>query len=109
LTLAEIVISILASNIAALLALLLTLRAEKVRWLVKVWMNRSLKTWSLTVTIYFLTLLSLSPVLRNWSILGPMILPLLLSTGFAMIVFGPIQDQLVRKEQRKKQRSLQTQ
>ncbi len=97
----DIAFTVLASNIAAFISLLATLRAERVTWIRKYLLNRSIKTWSFLTFFYFSILLSLSPTLHSSENFLGLILPLILSTGFAIIGFGPIQDRLVRQEQRK--------
>lgn len=101
---AQIVASLSASQVGGLMALLVTLRAEKSRWVREKLLNRSLKTWALFLSIYLGSLLTLVPALRNPRALGWLIVPLILSNGFCIILFGPIQDRIVRSEQRKAQR-----
>ena len=92
---------VLVSNIAAFISVLITLKAEKTPWLSKRVLNHTLKTWALLVCCYLSILLGAAPVLREPRILAYLFIPLVLSTGFAIIVFGPIQDQLVSRSQRK--------
>lgn len=92
---------ILGSNVAAFTALLMTLQAERQPWILKYILNRSLKTWALITTLYFGILLALSPALRDVHVFLVLVLPLMLSTGFCIILFGPVQDYLVRQKQRK--------
>jgi hypothetical protein len=92
---------VLVSNIAAFISILLTLKAEKITWLAKRFLNHTLKTWALLVLCYLAILLGAVPLLRDIRTLTYLFIPLVLSTGFAIIVFGPIQDQLVSRSQRK--------
>lgn len=88
------------SQLAGFLALLLTLRAEKIRWVRKNILNRSLKTWALFASLYLGILLAGAPAVRDFFSLCVMFLPLLLGNGLAIKAFGPVQDFLVRREQR---------
>ena len=100
LELSDALLSLFASNFAGLVALVLTLRIERRLERFKIWLNRSFVTWSVLITLYFSILLACAPVLREGKVLLSLLLPLILSTGFSLIVFGPIQDFLVRREQR---------
>jgi hypothetical protein len=97
----DILRSIAASNLAAFVALLLTLKAEQMPWVKRVFLGRSLKTWPFLVMLYFWISLALSPILRDLWILLWMAFPLLLSTGFSLLIFGPVQDYFVARKQRK--------
>ncbi len=96
----DILLSILVSNLAALVSLVLTLQAEGIAWILKHVLNRSLKTWTLLVSLYMGILIALSPCLRAIEPFKYLIFPLILSSGYAIILFGPIQDYLVRRKQR---------
>jgi hypothetical protein len=96
----EIFLSVGASNLAALVALLVTLRAERVEWIKKNFLSRSFKTWALLTGIYFSILLSISPTLRSMENLVWLFPSLVLSVGFIIIIFGPIQDHFVRQRQK---------
>jgi hypothetical protein len=99
--LADILIAVLAANFAVIIALLCTLKAEKIQWITKYVLNRSLKTWSFLSAIFLLIVTTASPPLRNLSTLAGMLFPLILSAGFGIIIFGPIQDGFVRRQQRR--------
>ena len=92
---------ILATNIAGLAALLITLRAEKTPWMRSRVIYRPLWTWVLFLSVYFGTLLGFAPEMRVGRQFAWLILPVILSTGFAILVFGPIQDRLVARAQRR--------
>jgi hypothetical protein len=97
----NILMAVVAANLGAVLGLLLTLQAEKVSWIRTKLLNRSLKTWSFMILIFLGVLLSIAPVMRDPHVLAYLIFPLVLSTGFGILIFGPIQDQIVRRQQRK--------
>lgn len=90
----------LISVCAGLFSLTATLQAEQVKWIRKAILNRSLKTWSFLLFLYFGPLLFFCPVLRDQKIFLVMAIPLVLATGFSILVFGPLQDRLVRRAQR---------
>lgn len=88
------------SNLAAVVSLLTTLKAERTQWLKKFVVNRSLKTWSLLLIVYFGILFTFCPMLRDSRKFLLMSVPLILATGFGIVIFGPIQDRIVRRIQR---------
>lgn len=90
-----------AANFASLISVLVTLTAERAKWIPNTRYFRTTKTWSLLVILYCSILIGLAPPLRETRNLTILFLPLLLSTGFAILVFGPIQDSIVRRQQRK--------
>lgn len=97
----DILLCILVSNFAALVSLLATLKAEKNPWLVKVWLNRTLKTWFFLAVIYFGIQFTLCPPLRSSDPFLYLTFPLMFSTGFAMVIFGPIQDEFIKRQQKR--------
>lgn len=99
----EVLFFVLISNIAGLIALLSTLRAEQNSWLKKHLLNHFLKTWSFLAILYFGILLTFCPPLRDPKTLLCLALPLILSYGFGILAFGPIQDAIVRRGQKKTQ------
>jgi hypothetical protein len=101
----EVIRCILVSNFAGVLALLITLRAQRVfSWMSSQIAFRTLKTWIFTASIYFGILLAFVPALRDFHCLMILAIPLILPTGYGIIVFGPIQDFFVRSDQRKARR-----
>jgi len=97
----DILICLLVSDLAALVALLSTLCAERSVILKKFWFRRSYQTWSILLILYFGILLAACPVLRNWKNFFGMLAPMIFATGFSIIVFGPIQDRIVGRIQKK--------
>lgn len=100
----QVLVSLVASQGSGLIALLLTLRAERITWIRGKVLNRSLKTWIFFAGLYIGLLLLFSPSLREPRVMAGLIVPLILSNGLCIIVFGPIQDWIVRWEQRKASR-----
>lgn len=101
LNLADISACLLAANIAALGSLLVTLKAEKYAWIRKHLLTRAAKAWAFLLVLFFGVLLGLTPVLRETRTLLYLFVPLTLSTGFAILFFGPLQDYFVRRAQKK--------
>lgn len=97
----QLILAVLTSNGAALAALLLTLKIERTPSIAKYKINGFFGSWSILTFLYFGTLLSLCPPLREIRCLTYLGFPLILSTGFSITLFGPIQDYLVSKSQRK--------
>jgi hypothetical protein len=101
----DILLCVLASNLAALIALLGTLQIEKTYWFKKTRIHSAFKAWSVLASLYFSISIGLASPLQTFQNFLVLILPLILSTGFSFILFGPIQDQLVRRQQRKERAS----
>jgi hypothetical protein len=101
LTAPQIILSVVASQVGGLIGLLVTLRAEKNPTIRKHILNRSLKTWTLLFAVYSGFLLLISPALRDLRAFAWMVVPLMISNGLCIIAFGPIQDRLVRDEQKR--------
>jgi putative effector of murein hydrolase LrgA (UPF0299 family) len=97
----DLCLCLIASNLAGLIALLSTLQIEKLSWFKKIKLQSTFKTWSLLIFIFSSLVLVLAPPLRQLENFAILILPLVLSTGFSLLAFGPIQDSLVRRQQRK--------
>ena len=89
---------ILASEAGGLIALLGTLQAERKPWVRRI-LNRSLKTWTFFLSLYFGTMWLIAPPLRDGKTFLVLLIPLALGNGLAIKIFGPIQDQIVRREQ----------
>ncbi len=91
------------SNLAAFVALLTTLRIERTLLFLKYTARRrAIKTWIFLAILYFGLLIVFVPMLRNPSTLLIFSIPLVLSTGFSILVFGPIQDRLIWRQQQHK-------
>ncbi len=99
LTSSQVILSCVASQVGGLIGLVITTQAEKIPAIREKLINRSLKTWTLLFTIYSGFLLLISPALRDLRAFLWMVCPLMLGNGLCIIAFGPIQDQLVRREQ----------
>ncbi len=100
-----IILAIFASNLAGFLSLMITLRAERIRWLRRYVLRQPSFTWFLLVFAYLAILLSVSPEMREPKTLAIFVGPLVLSTGFFIVIFGPIRDALmVRKQLQAKDR-----
>jgi len=91
---------VLASNVAGLISLLLVLKGQATPWVRRRILTRSLVTWVFLVGIYFSLLLAFAPALRDPQIFIWLVLPLILSLGFIIMLFGPLQDRMVARRQR---------
>ncbi len=101
-------VCITASNLGAFVALLVTLQFEKSELFKRIPIHSTLKTWSTLSFIYLSILFALAPHLLDLQNFAVLILPLIFSTGFSIIVFGPIQDQIVRRKQQAEKNSRET-
>ena len=101
LTAGEVGLSLFASNLGGLIALLVILQLEWKPWIKKNLLTRSRRTWPVFLSVYYAVILTVSPALRDLRVLLIMALPLALGNGFAILLFGPIQDQLYRRSQRR--------
>ena len=88
---------VLASNGAGMAALLLTLQSERRPWIRRHVLTRSWRTWTFFLSIYFGGMLLIAPPLREPRILAWLAIPLMASTGFTILIFGPIQDRLTKR------------
>jgi hypothetical protein len=91
-----------ASNAAGMAALLVTMQAERTVWVRRRLLTRGLYTWVLFLSTYFGMLLALAPALRSGRTFLILIFPVILSTGFTILAFGPIQDRIVARQQRRR-------
>jgi hypothetical protein len=98
----DIIVCIAASMIAALLSLISTLKAVKSFPSSKKPNARLVRAWCVLVFIYLAILFLLAPPLRNTQTFLYLIFPLILTSGFSILVFGPIQDYVVSAEQKKR-------
>lgn len=92
----EIGVSVVIANSAALFSLFATLEAEKNLSLKKTLLKGVLKTWIFLSLLFFSILLGLCPWLRDLHTFSIFFLPLILSTGFSLALFGPLQDLWVK-------------
>ena len=99
----DIIVCIIAAMIASLVAMISALKLVKLYPSAKKPNTRLVRAWCILVSIYLVILFLLAPPLRNSQSFLYLIFPLILTSGFSILVFGPIQDYLVSEEQRKKQ------
>ena len=93
--------AVLASNLASFAAVMFTLHG--VKWLPPLlrWIKGIPRTLGCLVVTYTSLMLLLMPALQEWRPFLILFGPLALTTGFSIVVFGPIQDRIVRRAQRK--------
>ena len=96
---------ILGANAAGMLSLLFTLEWEhgfSFRWSKNTSdLRATLHAWIFLSLSYLGSLLTFVPALRSLQAMLVMSLPLLLSLGFCILVFGPIRDTVVRRRQKR--------
>lgn len=93
-----------ASVVAGLACTLITTRAEQRPWIRKNVLTRQRRTWYLFLTVYFSVLLWGAPPVRAVAPFATLVVPLVLCTGFTIMIYGPIQDKLMRRAQRRARR-----
>lgn len=86
-----------ASNASGLATVLLVLELERLPWVKKHLFTRVATTWFFFYLFYFAGMLALSSELRSIKNLLFMLIPVILSNGFCIIVFGPIRDWMIRR------------
>jgi hypothetical protein len=92
--------SILAANVAIVITLLSALRVQRSHFWGRQVSFRKSRMWIFASAVFITVLLGVVPFLRDVRIFGALIAPLVLSSGFGILAFGPIQDQIVRRQQR---------
>jgi hypothetical protein len=95
---------IVGSNFAGFTALLLILIGEGFPGIKRTLLRHGGWTWFFFASLYLGLLLGPAPELRSWRPFWILIVPLILSTGFIILLFGPIQDWRVRRIQRRQLR-----
>ena len=93
--------AVVASNIGAWCCLPTTLVLERVRWFKRLVIPGWARTWLFFVAVYFGVLLGLVPEMRDLRAFKWMSLPLIYTSGFTIIVYGPVHDFFVRRSQRR--------
>jgi hypothetical protein len=95
------IVCIIGTNVAAFFAMILILQLEWVPAIKRNVLTRSRRTWPVFLMLYYGILLALAPAVRGWRPLAILFLPLALSNGFGILAFGPVQDWLVARNQRR--------
>ena len=98
----EMLLCLAATSVACVVSGILTLQAERLPWLKARVLRGGFRTWTLLAVLYFGTLAAVAEPLRRGEILIRLAFPLILATGFAIQwAFGPLQDRIVRRQQRR--------
>lgn len=92
-TLPQAALCVLASNVGGFLALLVIMWGS--------WVRGTFPTWALFLGTYFGTLFLLAEPYRSVRAFVWLALPLMLSAGFCIIAYGPVQDWFVARSQRR--------
>jgi hypothetical protein len=94
--------AIVASNIAGFVTVLTILTLERQGWVRRHHLlSNSTKAWTLFWFLSLGILCGLTPVLRSWHAWSVVGLPLILSSGLMIPLFGKVQDAIVHGMQRK--------
>ena len=99
----DVILCIVGAMIAGFLSLLSTLALERQAVLKKHVMNRTLKTWVVLAILYSSLLVVIAPALREPRTFVLMFIPVVMCTGLMIPVFGPVQDRVYRRIQRRMQ------
>jgi len=98
----EVLLCLGSAQLACVISGILTLQAERRPWLKARLLRGGLRTWTLLATLFFGILVALAEPLRRDGVLIRLGFPLILATGFALLWgFGPLQDRIVRRQQRR--------
>ncbi|MBI2606710.1 MAG: hypothetical protein HYW49_11590 [Deltaproteobacteria bacterium] len=97
----EIALTVVVSIVAGFFTLLLTLGSERNAWAKKSLLRGSLRTWIFFVLFYFVAMLFFAPPVRSLRAFAWMFVPLMFCNGFSVLAFGPVQDRLIARHQRK--------
>ncbi len=98
----EVLVCLGAAQLACVISGILTLQAERRPWLKARLLRGGLRTWTCLAALFFGILVLLAEPLRREGILIRLAFPLILATGFALrCAFGPLQDWIVRRQQRR--------
>ncbi len=96
---------VVASNVSGLVSLLLYSAGGRRPWIRKHILGGPFRTWTLFLAAYFGMMLLMAPTLRDSEHFKWLIIPVIMTTGFTILVFGPIQDRLVARSQRSQLKS----
>lgn len=97
----DILQALIASILSGLVAVLSILAIGRNEAFKRIPIGGTVKTWTLFLFFYFGGMLLAAPVLRSTAIFWPLFIPLVLSTGFSIVFFGPIQDRIIAGLQRR--------
>ena len=95
---------VVASNVSGLTSLLLYSAGGRRPWIRKHLLGGPFRTWTLFLIAYFGMMLLMAPALRDAENFKWLLIPVIMTTGFTILVFGPIQDELVARSQRSAQK-----
>jgi hypothetical protein len=101
---AEVLHALLGSCLGGTISLFGVLKAERVPWVRQRLLGRPLKVWFFFVSSFFGQVLAYVPHLRFWDHPRAFLLqliPIMLCNGFTIVLFGPIQDRIVWRRQRR--------
>ncbi|MFZ9594639.1 MAG: hypothetical protein ACO3A2_01020 [Bdellovibrionia bacterium] len=94
--------AILVSNGVGLISIFFTLRVIRKLPPLKSGNLGLIRAWMILVSVYLTLFKAFCPSLGSLESFFSLIFPLILTNGFSILIFGPIQDYLVRLEQKKR-------
>ena len=86
---------------AGLVAVLVVLKGERIPKVKRTLLRGGLRTWVVFLSLYLAPQFILLPQLRSWDTWKVLAFPLVMATGFTILIFGPIQDRIVARSQRR--------
>ena len=92
----DLVPTLILANGVGLISLILTLQIQRTRLYSQIPIPGFLKSWALIISLFLMLLVPISKPLQSIHHLSVLLFPLSMSLGFCMIIFGPIQDFIVR-------------
>lgn len=98
---AAIIQGLFATGLAGFIAVLTVVNGVYVPWVKKYIIVNTFMTWVVFLSIYFGITILFSPrvfTIHDYSVL---IGPFMFSTGYIIIIFGPVQDRITRRRQLK--------
>jgi hypothetical protein len=100
LSLSDELLLVLASNVAGLFSLGVYTAASRNPWARRHIVHGPLRTWVMFLIAYFGSLLAMAAPLRDATGFAWLVIPEMLVTGFAIMIFGPLHDKLVARGKR---------
>lgn len=95
---------LLAASVAGFASVVTITNIQWVPFIKRVFLTNISKTWVVFVLLFATVTVLLSPSGLGWRDYAWMTIPLIFSTGYVIILFGPIQDRIVRRRQRKERK-----
>ncbi|MGZ3688972.1 MAG: hypothetical protein ACXWP5_06550 [Bdellovibrionota bacterium] len=92
---------LIGTVVAGMVAILVTLRLQRMTGPAKDLVRGISRSYFVLYALYFATLLAVCKPVRHLHTFLIMFVPMVCDLGFTIVVFGPLQDQIIRSLQRK--------